>query len=409
MELDLKDTKEKLMSELKKCKIALKINKEMQDNYNLEIRELKEIRDKNNESVSKIIEKAKEEKIIRDSYNREFQQLKERKNIIRDQIAEYKAERDSKWILYREFKNQFHELLNQKKRIKKNSGKFNRIITEILELDWKLQTESMNFEKEKELVHRIEELNSKINQDKDYCDIKMIDLELNELIKNLDEFRTSANHYHQMIINLFPELQKLQDRMDELHKLSDEHHNKLMEYSNQINELKKISDDAHQKMIEKIKALQLLRKGYDSKLEELKGIEDRLNRIRQKESRIRRESFLKIEEERAKELLKRHKANEQLSFDEIGFLLNKGLITLEEIKTNKNQNNIEISSNIKNKLTEIKGLGVRDEKILMNNGICTIKDLSNCSVEYLSELIPFKSTIKLRNWIENAKSLVNKS
>jgi len=410
MESDLKKTKEKLLAELKKCKVALKLNKEMQKNYDIEIRKLKEIRDDNNEIVSKLIEKAKEQKILRDSYNKEFQQLKEKRNIIRTQISEYKAERDSKWILYKEFKNQFHELLNQKKQMKKNSGKMKRIISEILELDWKLQTESMDFEKEKELVKRIEILNAKINNNSEYQDIKAIDLELNELIKNLDEFRTSANHYHKLMVDLIPEIEKIQTRMDELYQLGNEHHKKLMEYNDKINEIKKISDDAHQEMIKKIKDVQLLRKGYDSKLEEIKEIEAKLEKISQKEKIIRREKFVKIELQRAQELLEKHKSNIQLSFEEIGFLLNKGLISIDEISTNKNkENRQELLHSTKFKLTDIKGLGVRDERILVNNGIHTVQDLSNCALDDLVQIIPTKSIVKLKNWIEDAKSIVNKN
>ncbi|MHA1249826.1 MAG: DUF7121 family protein [Candidatus Helarchaeota archaeon] len=408
METTLKDTKEKLLSELKRCKVSLKLNKEMQATYDLEIKNLKEIRDNYNAQCKELIQKAKEEKILRDSYNREIKQLKEKKNMLRAQISEYKSERDSKWILYREFKNQLHELLEQKRELKKKSGKFKRIINEILELDWKLQTESMDFQKERELVSRIEALQAQIDKDEKYQDIKMINLEINELIKSLEDFRQSANHYHQLMVNLFPEIEKIQGKIDDLRTHANEHHNKLMEYNKMIDELKRKSDEVHQQIVDKIKAIQLLRKGYESKLEEIKEIEARLSNLSQKEKRIKRERYMRLEEKRVKELFQKYKNKEYLSFEELGFLLTKGLISLDELREYQEflKKPVKIRPS-KYRLTDIKGLGVRDEKILINNGIYTIEDLSNCKLEDLVEMLPFKSTIKLKNWIENAKILLN--
>ncbi|MBD3228141.1 MAG: hypothetical protein GF329_08125, partial [Candidatus Lokiarchaeota archaeon] len=393
METELKETKEELLQELKKCEVALKLNRKMQKQYDRAISELKEERDAKNDEFQGLLDKAREEKVLRDSYNREFQQLKEKKDKIHEEIAELKAQRDSKWILYKEFKNEFHNLLTEKRELKKDSVESNKIISEILKLDWKIQTTSMDLDQEKKLVERIERLNSKINKNTKYKKLKMINLELNELIRNLDEFRESANHYHQLITELYPKTEDLQERMNDVYKLADVHHEKMKKYYDEIDEIKAVADECHDKMVEKIKAVRLLRKGYDSKEKEIEILKHKLGKIKFRERQIRKNKYLRFKEDKAQELLERHRANEQLTFDEIGYLLNRGLISIDEIdKNDSNKNEIELNDS-KYKLTNIKGLGVRDEKVLVENGINTINDLSDCDIEKLIEIIPFKSSI----------------
>ena len=104
-------------------------------------------------------------------------------------------------------------------------------------------------------------------------------------------------------------------------------------------------------------------------------------------------------------LLMIYSSSAVLSFEEYGLLLNKELISLDEIGSSKDKDE-EKETKGKFKLTDIKGLGVRDEKVLKNNGIKTVKDLSNCDIDTLIEIIPSKSTLKLQNWIDGAKSLL---
>lgn len=408
MESELKDIKEKLYTDLNKCKVALKLNKEMQSKYDSEIREFKETRDEYNEKFSELIEKGKEEKILRDSYNREFQQLKQKKDDLHDQISEYKAERDSKWILYKEFKNQFRELLEEKNKLKRSSNSARKMIDTILMLDWKFQTTSMDFEEERRLVEKIEELQSKIDKNQKYQDLKMINLELDELIKNLDEFRESANHYHQLMTELYPKTEELQEKMDEVFNTADIHHEKMVQFYDEANEIKAEADKAHEQMVEKIQAVQLLRKGYESKEKELEIIKSRLGKIKYEESLERRQKYIEIEDNRAKEILAKHKANEQLTFDEIGFLMSKGLITMEQLGNETTNKETPTNSDSKYKLTNLDGLGVRDEKVLIENGIKSIKDLSNYDLDKLIDIIPYKSTIKLKNWLNDAKTITKK-
>jgi uncharacterized coiled-coil DUF342 family protein len=409
MESELKDIKEKLYSDLNKCKVALKLNKEMQNKYDTEIREFKETRDEYNEKFSELIEKGKEEKILRDSYNREFQQLKQKKDDLHEQISEYKAERDSKWILYKEFKNQFRELLEEKNKLKRSSNSARKMIDTILMLDWKFQTTSMDFEEERRLVEKIEELQSKIDKNQKYQDLKMINLELDELIKNLDEFRESANHYHKLMTELYPKTEELQEKMDEIFQTADIHHEKMVQFYDEANAIKAEADKAHEQMVEKIQAVQLLRKGYESKEKELEIVKSRLGKIKYEESLERRQKYIEIEENRAKELLAKHNANEQLTFDEIGFLMAKGLITMEELGNETGNKATTANPDNKFKLTNLDGLGVRDEKVLIENGIKSIKDLCDYDLDKLIDIIPYKSTIKLKNWLNDAKSITNQS
>jgi len=206
-----------MLQELQKGKSDLKIkseeNKEKRNKLNAQASELASKRNELNKRTKELIDEAQEIKILRDINNAS--------------ARENKAKRDE----YNEKANKVYAKIDKiRKDLNLSDGpSLKEMRREIDHLEFKQQTEVMNSNKERELVERIGHLTEEFKR-------KKTQLEGNQELKDLLEeaqinrdqaseyhnvvkqFADAAQEYHENMIKIFKEADKVRAESDNIHK-----------------------------------------------------------------------------------------------------------------------------------------------------------------------------------------------
>lgn len=240
--------KRKIIEEIKVKNAEANKAREARDELNAKVRSKKERRDKANEAVKKLLD-------------------------------EYKAAQQ-----------------------KSPKGDFKKMLREVQQLEWRLQTRVMEIKKEDAIVERIEKLNARL---KEYQD-------LINLSKRIDRRRRESKRLHERILSLSRESQyyheKFLKRIDEIRKLEEE-----------LDKLNKEKEAITPGLDEENKELQKLISARKKLDKEIKILEEEMEFRSSKRS----ENELK---ERAAEVYERFKRGEKLDLEDIYLLRRFNLV-----------------------------------------------------------------------------------
>lgn len=282
------------LSELEKEASELRVSR---DKLNTEAREKADRRDELNKKMAELIAKVKDHQIQRDEENNKVQEYKVKREEVRKNLAEAKKEVD----LIKE--NEELEPLPKppipEKVLRRN----------LKQLEWKIQTEILPADEEKQLVTEIAALQEQLEEAEG---IRALRQERNARFSTFEGLKAEMNHYHKAVIRTAKssqrhhhEMTKLFAEIDEIRKEADLCHKDFIE-------TKKVADETHKQFIERIKAKEKHQKS--------------LQNIRQK---ARVDHFREVKETieaRAEKALEKYKAGKKLSLEEFSMLVERGLV-----------------------------------------------------------------------------------
>jgi phosphoserine phosphatase len=160
--------KRKIIDEIKVKNAEANKAKEARDELNAKVKAKKEKRDKANEAVKKLLEEYK--------------------------TAQEKAPR----------------------------GDFKKMLREVQQLEWRLQTRVMEIKKEDAIVERIEKLNAQLKEYQDLINLsKRIDRRRREsrrLHDNILSLSRESQYYHEKFLRRIEEIRKFEEELDKLNK-----------------------------------------------------------------------------------------------------------------------------------------------------------------------------------------------
>ena len=273
--------------EIIKISQELKALESEAESYKRELLALKQKRDEKNAQVSDLIKKGKENKELRDKANEE--------------TKKYKALREENSSKLRTI----YESLNKIKEATKNKDitSSSEIEKKIDNIEWKLETEVLSLDKERQLVDIIKDLKKDLKESKNY---EALSKEARFSRKDLDTLKKNSEEFHKKVLELSDE--------------STKYHERMIYYFNSSEGIKKEADTTHKNYLEKKKYVDEL---YD-KIRELrakiKGLEinSRKTEKQEKEKKIKEK---KIElSKKSEDILEKFKNGEKLTLDELKIL-----------------------------------------------------------------------------------------
>ncbi|MCD7782198.1 MAG: phosphoserine phosphatase SerB [Methanosphaera sp.] len=251
-----------------------------------ELTELKDVRDHMNE-------RTKQYRKERDELNQELKdtlQIALDKRNQRDEINKQVHEN-------KELRNECNEQL---KKVEWNSGKkeISNIQAEIKKIDQTIQTKVLDIRKENELVKRVSDLTKQL---------KKIQSDEEEE-KTANQLKEKSEQYHQKVVELSDEAQKL--------------HEEMIEYFNNIDEIREKADGKHQDFINSRNEATAKHEEVKAKLSEIRKVNKFMDQAkasskgRKKEERVETDQQEKHE---AEEIFQKFKDGKKLTTEE--FLL----------------------------------------------------------------------------------------
>jgi uncharacterized coiled-coil DUF342 family protein len=276
-----------------------KLRNQIEDRYRTAL-EWKAKRDDLNKIKATLIAKLKEEREQRNGANGKVAELKTLKEGFKKELEETEKSIES---------------LNANKRKLILSLREDpvRVRERIKELEWFLQTNVMSLTRENDLVKEISLLEKKLTETRS--------------IDEVDAKLATATSRAQAIKN---KLGELRTQMLEPVKVSQDHHNNVIDLVNQIDDVKKQADEAHRNYLEAFDsaslALASLRKAQD-RIRELNG-ETGAEKKKKKEERVK-EIEQKMEQI-ATHASEKVKKGGRLTIDELSVLVQKGFFNEAE-------------------------------------------------------------------------------
>lgn len=171
---------------------------------------------------------------------------------------------------------------------------------EISRLEFKIETEVMSFDKEKETMKRIKSLKKKYKESEK---ISGVWNNIHKLSKEINELKKKAEEAHNRVQNRAKESQKL--------------HEEILESSKEIDELKEKEEKAFEKFIEFKTKFNEINNQLKEKLPEISKLREEADKLRQdfvKERKTKEELIIKTKEEEVQEKIRR---GEKLTTEDI--------------------------------------------------------------------------------------------
>ncbi|MFH1400766.1 MAG: hypothetical protein ABIH41_04555 [Nanoarchaeota archaeon] len=235
-------------------------------------------------------EKSKFQQQIKDRIGA-VNQSKVRRNDLTTEVKELKVKRDSlnKSIVDAQTKvnalRQEYDELRKKLGIEEDPK---RVLKQIEELEYMMQTEALSFDKEKALMKKVKELKKKAN---DAGGLAEKTKELDAARDAVRDLRRDANQYHRQV--------------QEKANVSQEHHEHLLEDSQEIQDLKAKEEEAYQKFMEQKALFVEENTKLKAVLDAISAIRDQLDQSnveyeREKEARTRKSLDQKEQEVKEK-------------------------------------------------------------------------------------------------------------
>ncbi|MEK6983180.1 MAG: hypothetical protein AABX33_01290 [Nanoarchaeota archaeon] len=246
--------------------------------------------------IRDFIKKIKENKSKRDSLNSEVKALKPKRNEVNIKIAEKLKDIDKLRKEKAELVSSIH--------IKESPSRIKQVIEK---LEFRIETDTASFEKEKGLMKKIKQLkklyedasivfesNKKVRDASD--NIRMVRREANELHRIIQEKAGQSQILHEEILRVSTEIDKLRVDEDDAFK--------------KFSELKKQFNESNFKLKEKLK-----------EMNEIKGGMDKIDNARREKRKQDQQSFLKLKEEEVNQKIKRREkltTEDLLAFQQFG-------------------------------------------------------------------------------------------
>ena len=273
-------SQQELVEQLNKCKVEVS---SLRSKLNELDREKESWFKKKGEFSAKIresIQKIKDSKVKRDSLTNEVKALKPKRDILNKELAQKSSE--------------FEKLKKDRISASKSLGireSPSSIKQQIEKLEFRIETDTASFEKEKELMKKIKGLKKIYNEAAGILEISRKAGEASEAIKKM---RKEANDTHRLI--------------QEKAKQSQTLHEEIIRLSGEIDRMKVQEEEAFRKFSEFKKQFTGANNGLKEKLEEMNGIGSQLDKIHSDKRERRRqqeESFLKSKEDAVNEKIKK--------------------------------------------------------------------------------------------------------
>ena len=262
--------------------------KEQISKANIETKPQFEKRDKLNEQFKKLRMETQELRNERNKLNEKVQSLKQQRDENRAKIK----------TIIEELKTHTQKISELKK--KKPKQRHRDLQKELDDIEWKIQTTSLEMQEEKRLIENVKQLETKLAI---YRKINRQIHEVSELRKELVTLEANADNTHQ--------------ELTETAKKSQELHTKMMAKINESKTIKDEADSLHRAYVQAKEQIQLL---YEE-VKKLTGEKKRLQDIIQEEDKKRK----KTEEQALKEKLESQardklQRGEKLSWNEFQLL-----------------------------------------------------------------------------------------
>ena len=235
--------------------------------------------------------KAKEARIVRDKLNNE---LKENLNI----AIEHRDQRNKTNKEVEENKKHRDSVNTDLRKLEWNSGKKDRqkIESEIKKIDKIIETRVLDIKKENQLVKNANDLRKKLNA-----------IHEDESKKDeADELKKVSEEYHTKVVELSEEAQKC--------------HEKMLEYFRKTDEIRTTADEAHKEFITYRKAASKKHDEFKVVLKDIHKINKVLGKVKSGRRETNKQNSRKKnreEKEKAEELFEKFKAGHKVSTEEL--------------------------------------------------------------------------------------------
>ncbi|MCL6578874.1 MAG: hypothetical protein K6T73_05735 [Candidatus Bathyarchaeota archaeon] len=266
------------------------------------------------EQKSKLDAEAEDLAEKRDKLNTQFKKT-------RAEITELKGERDKLNAEVKELKQQreaskkeIHEKIEEIKRLKeeiktlapkKPPKSFQTLQKEIEDLEWKIQTTSLELREEKELVEKVKQLETQLSVHKKLNQLNQQILKLQIEIKTL---RDQGKLRHEKLMETAQRSQKL--------------HEKMLEKIEESKKIKIEADNMHKLFLQSREKTNPLHRQMTEISNQIKRLKEEIQETETKEKKETEEILREKLESQAREKLRR---GEKLTWEEFQLLAKKGM------------------------------------------------------------------------------------
>jgi len=258
------------------------------DEYRTQVNKKKDERDRLNEEIRGLRSLANSEKEKRDEINGRVAEIKSEVYNLREQLDE---------------KNEhFNKISNEREEERRRLPSKQRLSQELQRIEWTVSTTpTLEIkDRESELIDRASELRSKL---KEHERIKSTD---DKIIHSIADTRAV-----EMMIR------ERRNEMQQLHDLSQEHHERMLQFYKKIEEERKRADEAHSKFIENITAMKEVNSHIDGIMGEIRKLRKELKMEDNFRVTNRDKALVSIKRDLAEVARKKLQSGEKLTLDEM--------------------------------------------------------------------------------------------
>ena len=281
--------------------------KEIIEDLNARLAELTKERDKLGAEADELMKK-------RDRLNEQFRNIRLEVSGLRQERDDANARVRELKLTRSELKNSIHDAIEELKKLRQSAKVLAQtkprqssatLQKELENIEWKIQTSSLNLEEEKQLIEQVKRLEAPLS-----------------IYKKLDRFHAKISEIETQLKVLDQEQKAVHNRITQIAQKSQETHEKMLKEIDEAKNTKTKADEAHRQ-------LTLTRENEKPVRESIGNIYDQISRLKgemreeETEKREQTDALLKESLERkAREKLKR---GEKLTWEEFQVIAEKGL------------------------------------------------------------------------------------
>lgn len=273
-------SQQELVEQLNKCRVEVSSLRGNLDELDKEKESWFRKKEEFSSKIRASIQKIKDSKSKRDALTNEVKGLKPKRDLLNKELTEKSSE--------------FEKLKKEKISVSKTSGireSPSAIKQQIEKLEFKIETDTPSFEKEKELMKKIKELKKAYDG---AADVLAIGKKTRDSFEAIKKLRKEANDVHKQIQEKAGQSQVLHEEIIKLSKEIDKMKIDEEESFRKFSEFKKQFTEANALFKDKLKAM-----------DSIKSQLDRIHSDRKERKKQEQESFLKSKEDAVNEKLKK--------------------------------------------------------------------------------------------------------
>jgi uncharacterized coiled-coil DUF342 family protein len=255
---------------------------------NAETKTYIERRDKLNGKFKKLRQEINELKIERDNLNENVKTLKQQRDEARAQMR----------LIIEELKTHKQKIAELKKKTPQKSHR--ELQKEFEDIEWKIQTTTLDMQEEKRLIENVKRLETQLNI------YKKIDQHINEIVELQKELET-----------LEKTVDKAHQELTETAKKSQEIHTKMIAQISESKIIKSEADSLHSAYVQAKERVKPLREEFKKLAEQKKKLQDALRKEDEKRKKNAEKALKEKLESQARNKLQR---GEKVSWDEFKLL-----------------------------------------------------------------------------------------